>query len=276
MFDESIDVIPIDVTVYSGMSGAPIVTEDDRVIGILSGSYDEGRGVAWAIPVKYVDELLQKPPINRAIDGTFRWPDLTLMSRNWVALKRSYGRSFDTVHIARLESLEGLFRTLKGTWSGETSQTSRIYSDFYVGECLSNVRRLETLTIREVSPEAPALRGAFNSESQFHRTIKYGRQDDSGKVLLHKLCHIAPGTTDPLAPIRISMDGSVHVSASVEEDSSTESERFTTRLNIVYCRIKDTDNCPAREFGNKNAGRLEIISDTKIRWRGVILTRIGQ
>jgi S1-C subfamily serine protease len=276
VFDENIDVIPIDVTVYSGMSGAPVITENNRVIGILSGSFDEGRGVAWAIPVKYVDELIQKPPINRVVDGSFRWPDLKLMSRNWITLKRSYGRSFDAVHIAQLESLEGLYRALKGTWSGETSQTLQIHSDFYFGECSYVARGRETLTIHEVSQDGPAVKGAFKSEGQVRTTINYAQQDNSAKDRLHKLCQISPGTTDPTAPVGVSMDGSVNVSSSLEEDSSTGSERFITRLNIVNCRIKDTDECPAGGFGNKNAGRLEVISDTKIRWRGVILTRIYQ
>lgn len=84
LFSKNIQVIPFDVTVYGGMSGAPVIS-NDKIIGVLSGSLDEGGSIAWAIPIKYVKDkmrLVNKLPRN------ISWPELTLMNNaNWRSLK---------------------------------------------------------------------------------------------------------------------------------------------------------------------------------------------
>ncbi len=75
IFAKGIDLVPIDVTVYGGLSGAPVLA-NNQVVGVLSGSLHEGRSITWAIPVKYVSSnmtLVGKAP--EEID----WPSLDLM-----------------------------------------------------------------------------------------------------------------------------------------------------------------------------------------------------
>ena len=97
---------PVDVTIYSGMSGAPLLSSDNSVIGVFSGSYTEGRGIGWAIPIKYALDLMSQPQMGRRADQIGAWPSLTLMNSRWISLKRSYDQPFEPEHIAELEILE--------------------------------------------------------------------------------------------------------------------------------------------------------------------------
>lgn len=46
------NIIPVDATIYGGMSGAPVIL-NSQVIGILSGSINTGGSLGWAIPTNY-------------------------------------------------------------------------------------------------------------------------------------------------------------------------------------------------------------------------------
>ena len=50
------NVIPVDLTIYGGMSGAPVIL-NSFVIGILSGSVNTGGSLAWAIPSSYCNQV---------------------------------------------------------------------------------------------------------------------------------------------------------------------------------------------------------------------------
>jgi hypothetical protein len=82
LFDGEIDVIPLDASVYSGMSGGP-VSGARGVVGVLSGSYSEGGGIGWAIPSKYLQTLTVVGRRPQDMD----WPPLTLMGRVWRNLR---------------------------------------------------------------------------------------------------------------------------------------------------------------------------------------------
>ena len=79
IYDVSFDIITLDVAVFNGMGGAPVLC-DGRVIGIISGSLSEGRSLAWATPVKYLSGLQtvsakvenMKWPKNNALRQHFR------------------------------------------------------------------------------------------------------------------------------------------------------------------------------------------------------------
>lgn len=85
----SIDIIPLDITVYTGMSGAPVINENGEVVGVLSGSFQQGGSFTWAIPTKQIYLLQDRPSRNQKIDE-MEWPKLTLMASGWVNLTRSY------------------------------------------------------------------------------------------------------------------------------------------------------------------------------------------
>jgi hypothetical protein len=82
LFDGNIDVVPLDLSIYSGMSGGPVIGPRG-VVGVLSGSYDEGGGIGWAIPAKYLRSMTA---IERKPDE-FAWPRLSLMAAAWRSLR---------------------------------------------------------------------------------------------------------------------------------------------------------------------------------------------
>lgn len=75
LFRTKMSVIPIDATIFQGMSGAPVIA-GDGVIGVLSGSISEGGTIGWAIPIRYLSEL---KPIDLRVSEIRMWPDLSAM-----------------------------------------------------------------------------------------------------------------------------------------------------------------------------------------------------
>jgi hypothetical protein len=86
LFKQDIEILPLDATVYSGMSGAPVLSHGE-VHGILSGSFDEGGTIAWMIPTQHLDTLVkfQKRP-----EDVSAWPSFDLMAAGFRSLSRSF------------------------------------------------------------------------------------------------------------------------------------------------------------------------------------------
>jgi hypothetical protein len=124
---QGFDVIPLDVTIYSGMSGGPVIGAKG-VVGILSGSYNEGGSIAWAIPTSYLRNLrtVDQPPSSTA------WPPLG-MSEYWrsmlapVRINQQVGAYYDQfvrdVEVLA-QSYEALFQSAQATYMSLLSYKS--------------------------------------------------------------------------------------------------------------------------------------------------------
>jgi hypothetical protein len=86
LFNLEIDILPLAVTIYGGMSGGPVFSQEG-VVGILSGSLNVGGAIAWAIPVKYISETVKVHQKPSQIKG---WPKLDLMTKGWESLRKFY------------------------------------------------------------------------------------------------------------------------------------------------------------------------------------------
>ena len=81
-----VDLLPLDLTIYGGLSGGPVLVNNNAV-GVLSGSLNEGGSFTWAIPVAYRKDM-QK--INRRPHEITNWPALSLMNnQTWDNLRSS-------------------------------------------------------------------------------------------------------------------------------------------------------------------------------------------
>jgi len=76
--EDGIRLVPGDVTIYSGLSGGPIFLGNE-VIGVLSGSFDVGRGISWGIPVDYLRSMQE---IGRRAGEIGQWPEF-VMTADW-------------------------------------------------------------------------------------------------------------------------------------------------------------------------------------------------
>lgn len=85
LFQRNIDLLPLDITIYGGMSGAPVLVKKE-VVGIISGSINQGGSLAWAIPIKYANNM---SAISGGTKSTIGLPGLSLMSKRWRAPLRS-------------------------------------------------------------------------------------------------------------------------------------------------------------------------------------------
>jgi hypothetical protein len=90
IFANSIGIIPLDLTLYSGMSGAPVLNAAGEAVGVLSGSFQEGGSYAWAIPIELVLNLFEASPVNLRVQEIEEWPTLSLMRPDWGGAVRSY------------------------------------------------------------------------------------------------------------------------------------------------------------------------------------------
>lgn len=86
LFDHDLEIVPLDATIYSGMSGAPIIGSDG-VLGVLSGSFDEGGTIAWMIPIKHTSHLYST---NNASPSAMTWPHFDLMANGFRGLSRRF------------------------------------------------------------------------------------------------------------------------------------------------------------------------------------------
>lgn len=65
------DLIGMDITTLEGLSGAPVLSPQGLVVGILSASFFEGRSVTWGVPAKYVRNLR---PLSSSDPRQITWP----------------------------------------------------------------------------------------------------------------------------------------------------------------------------------------------------------
>lgn len=97
MFDiQDVDLLPLNMTIYGGLSGSPVIV-GNSVVGILSGSFNQGGSFTWAIPVSYRSNLLS---INLKPHQINKWPELSLMNKSSWKSTRKYVK-----HNNALESL---------------------------------------------------------------------------------------------------------------------------------------------------------------------------
>lgn len=98
LLNGDIDLIALEMIIYGGLSGAPLIDKDNLVIGLVSGSLNEGGSYAWALPISNVSNLLAKPSISTAI-GKFAWPKLELLSPYAKSTTRSYKNSANSFEL---------------------------------------------------------------------------------------------------------------------------------------------------------------------------------
>jgi hypothetical protein len=84
-----VDLIPLDLTIYGGLSGAPLLF-GNRAVGVISGSFQEGGSIAWAIPMKYIGDMKS---VRRSADQV-AWPPLALMGSDWKNLRKQANVGF--------------------------------------------------------------------------------------------------------------------------------------------------------------------------------------
>ncbi len=92
---DDMKLITLQMPIYKGMSGGPVILNED-VVGVLSGSFNPGNSLGWAIPSIYAarDQML---PVNVNVPLTKRytWPPLLLMldESHLDMLRRSFSLS---------------------------------------------------------------------------------------------------------------------------------------------------------------------------------------
>ncbi len=129
IFQTAFRIIPVDLTVYGGMSGAPVFNQDEKVVGVIQGSLREGGGLAWILPTAYLRNLPTLPAVNRAPADITDWPPLL-------------------GNVAELRSLSARYAT----------DSNRVKE---VADFLANVRRF-TVASDELRPAAINLRSALS------------------------------------------------------------------------------------------------------------------
>jgi Trypsin-like peptidase domain len=82
---QGVKIIPLTITVFKGMSGAPLI-DNGLVIGIISGSLTEGGSLGWAIAM--VNARAEYLTTVEAPRAGFVWPKLKLMADGWGNLRR--------------------------------------------------------------------------------------------------------------------------------------------------------------------------------------------
>ncbi len=99
---ERVSLLILDVTVHKGLSGAPVLTADHRVIGVISGSLVEGGSVSWAIAIENSQSQFTtkiSEPVSK-----FVWPKFSFMAGGWEYLRSQTGISNELIDSLRKAS----------------------------------------------------------------------------------------------------------------------------------------------------------------------------
>lgn len=178
LFRAKIDVIQLDLSVYAGLSGGPVIGPRG-VVGVLSGSYDEGGGIGWAIPSKYLRSLTKID----ARPEEMNWPPLTLMTTAWRNLRASVVLNSEASQIFErfMEESANMAEILDGVLKSayDTQLAFRALRPFY--QRLANDR-----TLRNSPDDARSLIGPLEDKAfgSFEEFLSFSRRfADDGQRL---------------------------------------------------------------------------------------------
>jgi trypsin-like peptidase len=90
-----IKVLPLKLVVFRGMSGAPLLTQEGDVIGIISGSLTQGGSIAWAIAIENAQPTFTSPV--PTVAANLQWPRLARMPVGWENLRSQSGIDKDLI-----------------------------------------------------------------------------------------------------------------------------------------------------------------------------------
>jgi hypothetical protein len=254
LFAKDIEIYTTDITLYSGMSGAPVLTSSGQVIGILSGSFQEGRGIGWAIPISYALDLLSSPPKEQSAGQIGLWPALDLMGPSWLSYKRSYGKRFDSEHIGELEILETMFRTLRGTWISE----SKGYKS--LEECDLVQTNSPKWIFDRVDQDEAAIIGDL--EETFTTTVFPQTHHPGEQERCNELAFADSSVSKKLSQ----MSGTLSLKVLRVESKKLDMRLQVTDCSGVYCK-------PAI-YDEQHLDNLQIISESKLRSGDFILMKL--
>jgi hypothetical protein len=180
-------LIPLEaMSVYGGTSGGPVVSTQG-VIGVFSGSLNEGGTLAWAIPVEYVDAAV---PVKRRAQDIQTWPPLALMDSRARLLRRAIA----------------------------TASAIRRRLDEYFQAIASYETRSRELTVAG-GRARPALVLARTVVSQGGRSADV-TSDEVGKMYTDRMAEFATACDAADAAYIALMDGVRELNASMEADRS--------------------------------------------------------
>lgn len=108
-----IQIIPLDMTIYGGLSGSPLIDKNGAAVGVVSGSLNEGGSFAWAIPISEVTKLLTTQQ-SLVLLSNYTWPKLELLAPYAKTTARSY-TSTSTSFAIRVKYREALAKYLRAT-----------------------------------------------------------------------------------------------------------------------------------------------------------------
>jgi len=143
LLNGSVEVIPLDMTIYGGVSGAPLIDAAGSVVGVVSGSLNEGGSFAWAIPIGQVTALLDKSGSGKPF-ANYLWPEEALLAPWAKASTRSYATTTKDSFglrveyrkaLAQYEAATEILRNEAGVSAGASlCSTLRIMGEFSAKE----------------------------------------------------------------------------------------------------------------------------------------------
>ncbi len=255
IFNTKIDILPLDITIYNGLSGAPILNSNFELVGVLSGSFDEGRGVAWAIPSKYISEVFSSIAQSQSVDNSFIWPAFRLMSNSWRSLKRSYSKHYTAKHIQKLEVLEGLLDKIGGEWTINMPSVETIFEYYGDDRCIKRMSRDDSMIrITGIDYEEPSLIGAIRVNSSFSAQYIPGYMGHN--PFTEKECY------KQVTGDSSNSTGAIHIEGDFRGfNYKSRNDRVKAKIYVKECLI---GRCTGSVYGKKSLGTFRIITEDKM------------
>ncbi|OGB03749.1 MAG: hypothetical protein A3E25_22865 [Burkholderiales bacterium RIFCSPHIGHO2_12_FULL_69_20] len=116
---QRLDLLPLDITIYTGMSGGPVML-GGKAVAVLVASLNEGGALAWGIPIKYISGS-QWTAVNKEAPRV-SWPTFNLLSEGarslevLVSFAAADGALLDT-YLSQGKQLEDLMSVMINQYS---------------------------------------------------------------------------------------------------------------------------------------------------------------
>jgi len=175
----------------------------------------------------------------------------------------------------QLKLLEEVFDKLKGeSWKAQEKKASVLYDDMTLGRCEKETQQSTTLQVESLDQELAQIKGrqsiGMSIAAKF--TDVASPTFDSPELKLQRagFCNERIFGDKQRNLGEMATEGLFSLGASNSKGASLNDSSYSTEITVTTC---NGSMCSPKLFGKQKSGKLELISDSAVRWTGLILTR---
>jgi hypothetical protein len=171
--------------------------------------------------------------------------------------------------MAQLEILEGSLQVVRGRWGSATDTRIVLWDDSTAGRCEKLTHQEVGFEFSDVNQDDALINGqqslAIRSETRF--TPSEGSPDGDETAI----CNASVFADRSVSSASITLSGTLALHISSVGEYSKDAPSFNSGFSVTDC---EGTLCAAALYGKQNAGNVDIISGSTLRWRGATINTL--